>query len=245
MRKQDRKIATLLTVLLLGMQTAGCGEKTAEVSMVSSAEEHAAEITQEETAEGEFNGSGWDEGESLAKDDNAVDWGAYGEEDTFFEQLIRIKTGIYDRELTPEDLQTVEEFTWKFDDGRINGIQAIEHMTNLKVLTVDPGADYLTEEVLAEMQNLEELKLDMSSRTALPDLKNLKVLTLEGREWDPSLLQNLTNLTSLTLIRQDPNVLNGLSGLTNLTSLSLEIGLVEESVLDLSALEGLANGWPI
>jgi Leucine-rich repeat (LRR) protein len=81
-------------------------------------------------------------------------------------------------------------------------------------------------------------KKGIESLEGMQNLTNLTTLSLGGNQIvDIGPLQNLTNLTTLSLYDNNINNISGLSGLTSLTELNLE----DNQIVDIGPLQNLAN----
>lgn len=255
MRKQSKQKFVLMLAVLLALQSTACGEKPEASSDVSTERtESSSEMPSadtEETVESTIV-----EETPTPEDPNAVKWDESGRERTMQEAVMRVKTGIFDRELTPEDLRKVTEL--EADGTAFDKLDWLAYLEDLTVLRLPGGNKFGVENLdfLSGMSGLLELDLsngqgvhsyrfkDISGLSGLTNLTTLS-LSCEG-EADVSVLSELKNLTSLTLEGFDAEDLNVLSGLTNLTSLTLNIASPRDSggqehELDLSALSGLTN----
>lgn len=255
MRKQSKQKFVLMLAVLLALQSTACGEKPEASSDVSTERtESSSEMPSadtEETVESTIV-----EETPTPEDPNAVKWDESGRERTMQEAVMRVKTGIFDRELTPEDLRKVTEL--EADGTAFDKLDWLAYLEGLTVLRLPGGNKFGVENLdfLSGMSGLLELDLsngqgvhsyrfkDISGLSGLTNLTTLS-LSCEG-EADVSVLSELKNLTSLTLEGLDAEDLNVLSGLTNLTSLTLNIASPRDSggqehELDLSALSGLTN----
>lgn len=232
MRKQSKQKFVLMLAVLLALQSTACGEKPEASSDVSTERtESSSEMPSadtEETVESTIV-----EETPTPEDPNAVKWDESGRERTMQEAVMRVKTGIFDRELTPEDLRKVTEL--EADGTAFDKLDWLAYLEGLTVLRLPGGNKFGVENLdfLSGMSGLLELDLsngqgvhsyrfkDISGLSGLTNLTTLS-LSCEG-EADVSVLSELKNLTSLTLEGLDAEDLNVLSGLTNLTSLTLNI----------------------
>lgn len=257
MRKQSKKKFALMLAVLLALQSTACGE-TSEPSVDTPTEETelSSEMSSTDSTE-ETSEATIVEETPDPENPNAVKWDEYGSERTMQEAVMRVKTGIYDRELTPEDLQKVTEL--EADGIAFSSLDWLSYLKGLTVLRLPGGNKFGVENLdfLAGMSGLQELDLSngqgvysyrFKDISGLSGLTNLTTLSLAcGGNADVSVLSKLTNLTSLTLEEFDVEQLNVLSGLTGLTSLSLNIAPPQSNggdgteELDLSALASLTN----
>ena len=237
-----KKHMALLLALLLTVQITGCGKK--QESPVDEQAQETETIPENERAE---TGEMPTEETEIESSDNpsAVKWGEYSK---IQEQIMRLKTGIYDRELTPEDLKTVEELV--LDGEYIDETEWLGYLTNLKILklpTSNSGQSMNNLNFLSSMSGLQELDLTgqrITDISGLSGLANLTALSMNCTQVeDLSVLSGLTKLTTLTLEKVKPEDLNVLSGLTSLTTLSLDFTSLSDDGpgLDLSGLSGLTN----
>ena len=164
----------------------------------------------------------------------AIDW-----QDAMLEQAMREATGIYDRDITEQDVETITKLDLS---GRgIANIRALSSLTNLTEL--DLSANEIADiDALARLPKLSVLYLsgnNISDVNALERLTELKWLRLDdNRIEDVTPLANLTNLTVLRLSNNRVEEIGVLSKLTRLKKLYLD-GNEIQNVMPLTGLEKL------
>lgn len=257
MRKQSKKKFALMLAVLLALQSTACGEKSGpSADTLTEKTDQPSDMSSTEPVE-ETSEATIVEETPAPENPNAVKWDENGTQAARMQEAVmRVKTGIYDRELTPEDLEKVTEL--EADGIAFSNLDWLSYLKGLTVLRLPGGNKFGVENLdfLAGMSGLRELDLsngqgvhsyrfkDISGLSGLTNLTTLS-LSCEG-EADVSVLSELKSLTSLTLEGFDAEDLKVLTGLTGLTSLNLNFasprnGGEQADGLDLSALSGLTN----
>lgn len=134
--------------------------------------------------------------------------------------------------------------TLKIEWGELTALYGLEECKQLRCLSITGCSELKEMSALSELTNLQELSFEMPygcREPALDNLTELRKLTLNNFE-DCSFIENMTNLTELTLIYCDLPEGVDWSKLTSLKKLSCSsIGMAKVRIADVEALQTLES----
>ena len=141
--------------------------------------------------------------------------------------------------ITKANLETVTTLTLK--EKQITDVSGIEKFTSLTSLNLDSNEKISDIKPIAQLPNLEKLKLynnEITDITPLASLTKLKELGLsKNKISNISPLQTLTNITWLSLYENKISDITPIASLTNLEKLYLDVN----EISDISPLAGLTK----